>query len=274
MEILNVKITTDSKDEIIRKVTTAINHHQKFTIFTPNPEIITYAVHNPSFQKLLNTADVNLADGVGLKIGCNLKNVVSKIPFEIIHGIDFMMDLCREAEKHGWSVGLLGGRNGAAEKTRNELLRRYPRLKLAYICGDLEFEAKFSENSDNSVNQKIRTTGNSDNQNGISSDFSGLSDSAGLSDSPSFPSFPIDILFVALGSPKEQLWIAENRATFPATVFMQVGGAFDIIGGTLPRAPRLMRRLGLEWMWRLWLQPKRIWRQLRLVEFLVRYLFT
>ncbi len=243
--ILNVQITTDPKQEITKQVAVAIANRQKLTIFTPNPEIIALASKTPPYQELLNTADIALADGVGLKIAYFLRHPFSKIPFSIIHGVDFMLELCRKAEINSWSVGLLGGRNGAAEKTRVALLRRFPKLKVTYVYGDFEYMQQNLELRMKNLDSRFK-----------------------------IPNSHLDILFVALGSPKEQIWINENKETFPATVFMQVGGSFDIISGILPRAPRFLQTFGLEWLWRLFLQPKRILRQFKLIEFLMRSLLS
>jgi len=77
----------------------------------------------------------------------------------------------------------------------------------------------------------------------------------------------IDILFVAFGSPKQELWIAENLKDIPATVAIGVGGAFDFISGKVPRSPKILRQLGLEWLFRLIVQPWRIKRQFSLLMF-------
>ena len=77
-----------------------------------------------------------------------------------------------------------------------------------------------------------------------------------------------DILFIAFGSPKQELWIAEHISSIPAKVLIGVGGAFDFISGRVPRAPRFLRRLGLEWLFRLVIQPWRIKRQLSLLKFI------
>jgi len=78
----------------------------------------------------------------------------------------------------------------------------------------------------------------------------------------------VDILFVAFGSPKQEIWISENLEKLPAKVVIGVGGAFDFISGKVKRAPFLMRKLGFEWLFRLIIQPWRIKRQLRLVKFM------
>lgn len=76
-----------------------------------------------------------------------------------------------------------------------------------------------------------------------------------------------DILFVAFGSPKQEIWINDNLKVFPVKIAVGVGGAFDMISGKVPRAPRLIRNLGLEWLFRLVIQPWRIKRQLKLIVF-------
>ncbi len=76
-----------------------------------------------------------------------------------------------------------------------------------------------------------------------------------------------DILFVAFGSPKQEKWISENLEDLPAKVVVGVGGAFDFISGRVPRAPKVLRSLGLEWLFRLIIQPWRVKRQLSLLKF-------
>ncbi len=75
------------------------------------------------------------------------------------------------------------------------------------------------------------------------------------------------IMFVALGAPKQEYYIAAAAKKTPGIIFMAVGGSFDILSGRLPRAPLFLRKLGLEWFWRLMLEPRRLFRQLSLIEF-------
>jgi len=77
----------------------------------------------------------------------------------------------------------------------------------------------------------------------------------------------VDILFVAFGSPKQEIWIADSLKTLPAKVVIGVGGAFDFVSGKVPRAPKILRSLGLEWLFRLIIQPWRIKRQLSIIKF-------
>jgi N-acetylglucosaminyldiphosphoundecaprenol N-acetyl-beta-D-mannosaminyltransferase len=78
----------------------------------------------------------------------------------------------------------------------------------------------------------------------------------------------VDILFVAFGSPKQEIWLSENLKKLPVKVAMGVGGSFDFISGRVSRAPRILRALGLEWLFRLVIQPWRIKRQLSLLAFI------
>jgi len=77
----------------------------------------------------------------------------------------------------------------------------------------------------------------------------------------------IDILFVAFGFPKQEKWILKHKREIPATVVMAVGGAFDFISGGVPRAPKIVRKFGLEWIFRLIIQPWRIFRHVRILHF-------
>jgi N-acetylglucosaminyldiphosphoundecaprenol N-acetyl-beta-D-mannosaminyltransferase len=288
MKILDINITTSEKSKILAEITKAIENRTKFTIFTPNPEMIELAFQNyffpivgtgrdlslprtVNFSKLLNTSDINLPDGVGLKIASYLKQLISifsrqpthyTLPPTTTHGLDFMLDLCHEAEKQNWSVGLIGGFNKTAEKTKENLLKKFPNLKINYVYGDFEYSSPrrtISKTTENSKTDKP----NADNRqprtdNRVSE----------------IPTTYLDLLFVALGTPKEQIWIGENRDSFPATVFMEVGGSFDVISGTLKRAPQLIQSLNLEWLFRLIQEPKRLKRQLKLFSFLWHVLTT
>lgn len=80
---------------------------------------------------------------------------------------------------------------------------------------------------------------------------------------------PIDILFVAYGFPKQEEWIYNNLDNIPAKAAIGVGGAFDFISGTVPRAPKVLRAIGLEWLFRLIIQPSRLKRQLALPQFVL-----
>lgn len=150
-----------------------------------------------------------------------------------VAGTELMERLIELSAEKSFVVGFLGGGEGVAKKTAECLLGKYPNLKISYASsGGLISK---DGNPQDVVSSKIP---------------------------------PTDILFVAFGHPKQEKWIAENLPKIPVKVAMGVGGAFDYLSGKLPRAPRWIRNLRLEWLFRLIIQPQRIKRQLKLLQYL------
>lgn len=212
-------------------------------IFTPNPEILLEARKNPFFQKALTKGTLMLPDGHGLLLVSTLLQIKSKLfravvylpslflfliskrPFkkafpEIIHGSDFMADVVEWSVENKKSVFFLGGKAGVAKKTEEKFKKMYPGLILAGASSEDPSERAF---------ELVKSS-------------------------------TAEVLFVAYGAPKQELWIAEHAKKIPNLVhIMGVGGSFDFWSGEVKRAPRILRKLGLEWVWRLFLQPfKRI----------------
>jgi N-acetylglucosaminyldiphosphoundecaprenol N-acetyl-beta-D-mannosaminyltransferase len=139
----------------------------------------------------------------------------------------------RHSEKEGVTVGLLGGGKGVADKTAECLRKKYPGLKINFV------------------------------------DDGGKVDKEGTVFTPDLSSkIKCDLLFVAFGQVKQEMWIVKNMDQVETKVFMGVGGAFDYISGEVMRAPIWMRELGLEWLFRLIVQPWRIRRFGSLLQFL------
>lgn len=228
--ILGVGISNATRQEILEYIWEVVkNRSQKLKIFTPNPEMIVAAANDSELKHMLNEADISLCDGAGLYSAARFLKQPLK---ERITGVDLMENLCKESVRKGASIGLLGAGAGVAEKTAECLRKKYPGIKIVFVTDEL----RDSEGKD------LQFT-NKDNAKHI------------------------DILFVAFGFPKQERWIIEHIEKLPITVAMGVGGAFDYISGTVPRAPKLVRSLGMEWLYRLIHQPWRWRRQLALVEF-------
>ncbi len=151
-----------------------------------------------------------------------------------VTGTDLMFALIEVAAQNGFSVGLLGGKNNVAQRSSEVLKQKYPSLiiTLAQEGGEVAFDG----NAQTSLSVGYMP--------------------------------PTDILFVAFGHGKQEKWIAQNLPAIPVKVAMGVGGAFDYISGNVPRAPKFLRSIGLEWLFRLILQPWRIKRQLALAKYL------
>lgn len=224
IKILGTSVTTAPKNQILEYILKRLeNRDKKFYIVTPNPEIITFASASKEYQDILNGAEVSIPDGMGVLVAGKLlkKDIRARIT-----GVDLMLELCHEASKRGLSIGLLGGRDGVAERTAECLVKKYPGLRI--VLTTEEFPIGFVPH--------------------------------------------IDILFVAFGFPKQERWIAKNLPDIKVSVAMGVGGAFDYISGKVPRAPKVVRDMGMEWVFRLVRQPWRIRRQLALPVFVGKVL--
>lgn len=133
--LLGIKITNELQDDILHFVKEFLTRKgAKGYIVTPNPEIIVYSQSNPGFKKILNDADIALADGVGVMWAGKL---LGKPFVERITGTDFMAELIRVASERGYTVGLLGGFNHVALKTAKFFQKKYPKLSLIVLGEDL-----------------------------------------------------------------------------------------------------------------------------------------
>ena len=264
--ILGVGITNGTKEEILEYIVKNLENFRKKLFFvTPNPEFLVLANKNPNFKNVLNRADLASTDGIGIIIAAKFLGKSLKGRFT---GIDLVESLCKEVARKPITVGFLGGRDGVAEKTAECLQKKYFGLKVNFVGEEwpnaekarqprVSYDAalqKFENKSLNSASlSKSRLQ--SETKPTFSSSENGL------------PRF-VDILFVAFGAPKQEMWINENLDKIPVKIAIGVGGAFDYISGRTPRAPEFLRSMGLEWLFRLILQPWRFKRQLALLKFI------
>jgi N-acetylglucosaminyldiphosphoundecaprenol N-acetyl-beta-D-mannosaminyltransferase len=228
--VLGVTISTIAREGALEKVSHFLLSNQQHLIFTPNPEMIVKAHSDNYFKEVLNQGALNLCDGKGLQFALWWQGLRT----ERITGVDFMLEICSLAEKNNKKVFLLGsGKDEVVQKTAQEIKNKFPTLEIVGThrgWGMMEeLSGKLTYNTDG--NQLILDMINHTKP---------------------------DILFVAFGMGKQEKWLVENLPKLPTvTIGMGVGGAFDYISGTVPRAPLLMRNLGLEWAYRLIKEPKR-----------------
>lgn len=296
VSLLGVKITTDSKLELLQYVAgfLAKKSQNPLTIVTPNPEQIVYAQKDATFKNILNAADIALPDGIGVVWALNvLKNNAPQPPLtkrgsrgvvEKIPGVEFMENLCDLAAKNGWPIGLLGGRGGVAKKALDKLQQKYPGLKgWAEDAPEVRIEKWEMRNEKLDLEIGNETTRIQDNKKislqNPASYLKFLTSNSGEKDYLNsliyrIKQYQTRILFVGLGAPKQEYFIEKLKNYFtlyplPLTlILMSVGGSFDEIAGVVPRAPQLISDIGLKWLWRLVLQPWRIKRQLSLMQFI------
>ena len=238
--LLGVKIDDVNVGQAVQIVETWLEKSEKHYIVTPNPEFLVDAQNDPEFKKILNEADLSIPDGIGLRINTD---IVCNTP-----GIDLMEELIKMAAEKAVTVGFLGGRDEVAEKAAERLQKKYPKLKVTLATSGGVIQNEVRDLSRMRVSNKLRDS------------------SASPQNDIKIP--PTDLLFVAFGHPKQEKWIVENLDKIPVRVAMGVGGSFDYISGRVPRAPLLIRKLMLEWLFRLVIQPWRIKRQLKLLKYL------
>ncbi|NUQ05717.1 MAG: WecB/TagA/CpsF family glycosyltransferase, partial [Anaerolineae bacterium] len=194
-------------------------------VCTINPEMIMIARRDPVFRVVLERADLTVPDGVGLLLAARWKG--RRLP-ERVTGSDGVPMIAAEAAAMGWRLFFLGAAPGIADQAAAALLRDHPALQIAGV-----FSGSPAPDEEDALVERINASG-------------------------------ADILLVAYGAPEQDKWIARNSPRLYVKMAMGVGGTFDFIAGAVPRAPAFMRRVGLEWLYRLYLQPWRIKRMMRL----------
>lgn len=197
-------------------------------ICTVSPEFVMIAQQDPAFMRTLHDADLCVADGVGLLFAA--RYLGQPLP-ERVTGSDGLPIIAARAAREGWRIFLLGAAPGVAERAAHNLAARFPGLQIAGT-----FAGSPAPDDEADIIARVNASG-------------------------------ADILFVAYGAPRQDLWIARNRAQLAVSVALGVGGAIDFAAGTVPRAPVWMRRYALEWLYRLYKQPWRWRRMLRLPRF-------
>ncbi|MGB1287871.1 MAG: WecB/TagA/CpsF family glycosyltransferase, partial [Aggregatilineales bacterium] len=198
-----------------------------------NPELMMIAQRDINFQNILKRSALCLADGVGILWAARALN--TPLP-ERVTGSDGTIIIAEHAAKKGWKLFLLGAAPGIAEQVADILREEFDGLQ---IVGTYAGSPTPEEEAT-------------------------IVDIVNRSNA--------DILLMAYGSPTQEKWIARNLPRLQVKVAMGVGGAFDFIAGVVPRAPEWMRQYGLEWLYRLYKQPWRIKRMLRLPQFVLLFI--
>ncbi len=202
-------------------------------VFTPNLELLSLARGDASFADLLGCADLLLPDGVGVLLAARL--VGKRLPVRLT-GIDSAEWLLSFAERRGLRVFLLGGKHGVAETAARELREKHPKLTL---CGT--HHGYFDKAKDSSENIAVLEAIRQANPH---------------------------LLFVCFGAPAQERWICENIDALPSLrLAIGLGGALDVWSGNVRRAPKVFQRCGLEWLWRIAREPRRIKRFLHVLPF-------
>ncbi|MBM3231549.1 WecB/TagA/CpsF family glycosyltransferase [Candidatus Peregrinibacteria bacterium] len=221
VSLLGVHIDPVTAEAAQDRILSMLSEAGKRHVVTPNNEMLVEASHNAEFRDVLNNAALRLPDSTGLLIAARMSG--QEFPSRV-PGVDCVEQVCTRLDS-GHGVFFLGGREGVGGRASEILKKKNPDLRVAGV-----YEGSPSQAECDAIIAKINASG-------------------------------AHLLLVAFGAPAQDLWIAETLLRLTTVrVAMGVGGTFDFIAGRIRRAPKLLRVLGLEWLWRLVLQPKRIGR--------------
>lgn len=223
VEIRGMRIHVITREQTVTHLIHSSLRNVGGWIVTPNLDILRRHTKSPSFRNLVASATLSVADGMPLVWA---SRVMGRPLPERVNGTDLMVDVCEAAAAAGKSVFFLGGNHGSAEKTIEVMKGQFPDLN---VTGSHCPEFGFENNIENV---------------------------AAIADvlSEAKP----DIIFVGLGSPKQDVLISQLRLTLPSVWWLGVGISFSFIAGELPRAPEWAKKSGLEWLYRLISEPKRL----------------
>lgn len=234
VNILGVYVDMVNINQAADKIIRFFDEDRLHKVYTPNSEIIMVAYKDESFKKLLNDADLLTADGIGVVYA---SKILGKPINERAAGFDIACEVLERVNGTSRKLFLFGGKPGVAEQARDNLLKKYPSLN---IVGCRNGYFKPEEEPD--IVKEINDSG-------------------------------ADLVFVCLGAPKQEQWLARNSDTLKARVAMGIGGSLDVFAGTAERAPKFFCDHGIEWLYRLIKQPSRAGRMLALPKFGLTVLF-
>jgi N-acetylglucosaminyldiphosphoundecaprenol N-acetyl-beta-D-mannosaminyltransferase len=232
-EILGVSIDNRTMDAAVAEILSPLYGGRARQVSFVNVDCINQTFSDSEYREVLQTSDLRLGDGIGLRIAGRILG--SEIQ-QNVNGTDLFPKLCAELERSGKSLFLLGARPGVTDDVANWIQANYPGL---LVVGT--HHGYFSQNEEPKVLQMIRRS-------------------------------KATVLLVAFGAPRQEKWIRKHLEELPVVSALAVGGLFDFYSGRIPRAPQWLRELGLEWIYRLYQEPGRMWRRYLLgnVVFLAR----
>jgi N-acetylglucosaminyldiphosphoundecaprenol N-acetyl-beta-D-mannosaminyltransferase len=224
--LLGTSIAGTNLPSAIRKVISWLQDGAKGKMVTfTNVHMLVEGLKNPGFARLLQKSDLNCPDGMPL-VWYGRKKTGGDV--ERVCGPDFMPEFCAATAEMHLRHFFYGGDPGVAEKAAEKLQRRYPGMCIAGVYSP-PFRA-LTTDEDAEVVRSINAA-------------------------------QPDVVWVCLGCPTQEIWIHEHRDKLNVPVLLAVGQALDIVAGTKSRAPRIMRIAGLEWAFRLYQEPRRLWKR-------------
>jgi len=235
VDILGIPIDSITMSEAVERAGAFLTEDGVHAIFTPNSEILMSAQRDPELRNILINADMLVADGAGVVLASRILR--RSVP-EKVSGVDLVYRIFKAYEKNHLRCFLLGSKPGVAEEAAVRIITDFPGIIIAG-CHDGYFTEDQNEEIINTINAS-----------------------------------KADILLVALGAPKQEKWIALNKDKLNVKICIGVGGTLDVLSGRVKLAPDFFRRNGLEWLYRLYKEPRRAKRMMDLPRFMLRVIWT
>lgn len=234
-QLLGVTLQNNTKVSILEQIRKNIEHPSDFFhIVSLNPENLVVAQHDHQFQALLEAGNVKLADGNGIILAAKMLGLVAG---ERVTGVELTEELLDLAGRMRLRVLLIGGRPNLAIELANCYQKKYPEASFKGTEGIKNIHKPTDHDEEQHLKHIVADT-------------------------------RPQIILMSFGSPFQEKWLYNHRHELKGIICMGVGGSFDFIAGTVKRAPRWIRMLGFEWLFRLIQEPWRWKRQLRLLTFI------
>jgi N-acetylglucosaminyldiphosphoundecaprenol N-acetyl-beta-D-mannosaminyltransferase len=222
VRILDCDFSVATMQDVLDWCVKTVARRDRSFLSTVNVNILMSMRSSAPLRQFVESSGLVVADGQPIVWASRLLG--TPLP-ERVAGVDVLQELAGRAEQQGLGIYLLGGTRDVVAQAAERLRARFPRLRL---CG-----AADGYFSDEQAGERASTIARSG----------------------------ADILFVGMGSPKQELFIASHWSRLGVSLAMGVGGSFEVVAGMRSRAPRLLQRLGLEWVIRLAQEPRRLWKR-------------
>ncbi len=230
MKILGIRVDSVDMIESLSRIAELIKSKKPSQVVTLNAEILYNAQDDEKTKTVIEHAAMVTPDGAGILWAASKLGHPLK---ERVTGIDLLQELCRQAPYNGWKLYFLGAAPQVAQTAAAKLREQ---------------------------NNSIQIVGTHDGYFNKEEEKNILADIADKKP---------DLLFVAMGAPRQDIWIYDHQDELPPLVAIGVGGSLDVLAGIVKRAPASFQRLKLEWLWRLLKQPSRIGRMMALPKFVI-----
>ncbi len=228
VKVLDIPVNCASMDEALVKIGAFVSSGEQHQVITADSSMAVMSRDDIELRNIIEQASLVTPDSVGIMWAAHRLNPAITAR---VSGVELVEELCKHSSQQGYSLFFLGAAPGIAQLACEKMAQRYPGAKMVGA-----HHGYFNDSDLQSVIDQINVV-------------------------------KPDILCVAMGIPRQEKWIAAHMHNIRAAVFIGVGGTFDVLSGTVKRAPKLFQRMKLEWLWRVLANPKKIGKVMLLPRF-------